>query len=141
MDMDDEMRRLKWLLLAGLILIVSAFFSWRELKYAVLGSTVDARLVRTYETTEGGRRGRSREKIAVEYEFTDKDGTVRKETDTISTSEPRPAGPTVLVQYRSGSPDASRLSGNSQRIWLLVFLGCIAFVGFKIWSIMKESKS
>lgn len=141
MDMDNEMARFKWLLVAGLVFVVSAFFSWRELKYAVVGKQADAKLVRVYETTESGRRGRRVEKLAVEYQFKEAGGATRKESDTIAADADRPAGPTVAVQYLDGSPGRSRLAGNGQRWWLLVFFGSLAFAGFKVFQVVRESKS
>ena len=140
MDMDNEMARLKWLLVAGLIFVVSAFFYWRELKYAVVGKRTDAWLVRVYETTESGRRGRRVEKLVVEYQFKESVGATRKESDTIAIDADRPAGPTVAVQYLNGSPGSSRLAGNTRQWWLFVFFGSLAFAGFKVFQIVRESK-
>lgn len=139
MDMDVEFRRLKWLLIGGLVFVVSAFFSWREIRYAVTGKTADAKLVRAYETIERGRRGRETQKIAVEYQFPDAGGQ-RKETDTLSIDEAVPTGPTVAVEYLSGSAGSSRLAGNGQKFWLFVFFGSLAFAGFKVFQIVREGK-
>lgn len=140
MDMDDEMRRLKWMLAAGVLFLVSAYFSWRELKYVMFGTQTDATLVRVYETTEPGRRGRLREILAVEYQFKESGGTVRKETDTLQIDTDRPTGPTVRVQYLDGSVGRSRLSGNTRRIWLLLLFASLSFLGFKVFQLIRESK-
>ena len=141
MDMDDELKRLKWLLISGVVFLISAFFSWREMTYAISGKEVDASLVRVYETTERGRRGRTIHKLAVEYEFKGSDGVVRKESDTISVDAPRPAGPTVAVQYLDGEAGRSRLAGNTQKFWLMIFFGSLAFIGYKIFKLVREAKT
>ena len=139
MDADDEVRRLKIMLGVGIFFLVCAYFSWRELKYTIVGKETDAKLVRVYETTERGRRGRTYQKQAVEYQFTD-DGTSRTETDTLSRSAPQPSGSTVRVQYLRGAPGSSRLPENAQQFWLLLFFGTLAFLGFKFWQLMREAK-
>lgn len=141
MDADEETARAKWMLIVGLVFLVSAFFAWREMKYAVFGKEVNAQLVRVYETEERGRRGRRVDKLAVEYQFKDAgDGTIRKETDTLSINSPRPTGKTVPVQYMSGTPDRSRIKGHSNQIAVIIFLACTAFFGFKIFQLVRESK-
>jgi hypothetical protein len=140
MDTEHETWRVKVWLGVGLLFLVSAYFSWRELKYLVLGGEADAKVVRVYETTERGRRGRTYEKLAVQYQFSDGGGASRTETDTIAASAPRPSGPTVRVQYLNGSPGKSRLAGNTQRFWLLPFFGTLGFMGFKFWQLAREAK-
>ena len=109
MDADDEVRRFKWMLAIGVLFLVSAFFAWREFKYTLAGKKTNAEIVRVYETRDIGRRGRTREKLAIEYQFTDASGAKRKETDTISINSPRPRGKTVAVQYL-GSPGSSSIT-------------------------------
>jgi hypothetical protein len=140
MDLDGETKRFKLLLFVGILFLVSAFFSWRELKYIAFGKRTDAKLVRVYETTEYARRGRTRQKQAVEYQFTDGGGQARTERDTIAASATPPRGPTVPIQYLDGSPGSSRLPGNSQRIWLIPFCGTLGFMGFKFYRLVQESK-
>jgi hypothetical protein len=139
MDLEHETARLKWLLIGLLVFVVSAFFSWRELKYAAVGKAVDAKLLRVYESTESGRRGRTTQKLAVEYWFAD-GGADRKETDTLSIDATPPAGPAVAVQYLAGTPGSSRLAGNGQRVWVLVFFASLAFVGFKVFQVVREGR-
>lgn len=139
MDTDAETKRFKWLLIAGILFVVSAFFSWSELKYALFGKQVEARLVKVVDTTDPGRRGR--EVMAVHYEFADSDGTTRNETDRLPATWDRPSGQTIPIQYLSGSPDSSRVVGNTRRVWILIFLGSLVFFGFKVFQIYREFKS
>lgn len=140
MDTGNEMQRLKWLLIVGVVFLISGFFSWREMQYAMFGKRADASLVRVYETQERGRRGRVREKLAIEYQFADA-GSSRKETDTVSIDTARPTGETVPVQYLAGSPGKSRLVGHTQQFWVLIFLGSLGFMGYKVFRLVQESKS
>lgn len=141
MDTENDLARLKWLLIVGVLFLISGFFSWREFKYIVFGTTVDASLVQTYQTEERGRRGRVKQMLVVEYRFTDKDGSARKEKDTISASSPAPTGPLVSIQYLSKSPGSSRLTGHTQRIWMFVFFGCLAYLAYKILMLVREAKA
>jgi len=139
MDADDEIAKLKWLLVLGVLFLLSGCFSWREMKYSMFGKSADAALVRVYETTEYARRGRTVEKLAIDYQFEDK-GAIRKETDSVAIDSPRPRGRTVPIEYLSGSPGSSRLKGHSNKVWMFVFLGCLAVMGYKVFRLVQESK-
>ena len=140
MDMDEEMGRLKVLLVDAIVFLISAFFSWRELKYIAFGKQADAKLVRTFESTEYARRGRTRQQRWVEYQFTDASGAVRKESDSIPVSLEPLTGPTVHIQYLNGSPGSSRLPANSRRIALIFFFASLAYMGFKFLKLVREGK-
>ena len=140
MDLDEETARFKVMLVVFVVFLVSMFLSWRELKYMTVGKEASAKLVRVYEYQDVGRRGRTREKIAVEYEFKDAELGVRTESDDIPSTATPPKGPTVRVQYLEGSEGSSRLAGRSQKIWLWVFFGTFAFLAYKFIALMRESK-
>lgn len=140
MDLEHETRQFKWMLAALLIFACSAFFSWREVKYAVLGKEVDARLVRIREWTE--RSGRTTKQVwLIDYSFTDPPGTERRESDTLPITADTPMEKTLKVQYLPGSPGLSRLPQNSRQFWILIFLGSLAFVAFKFFQLVRESKT
>jgi hypothetical protein len=142
MDVEDETARFKVMMVVGIVFLISAFLSWRELKYTMIGKQADAKLVRVYTFQDVGRRGRVREKIAVEYEFKDaKTGGVRSESDTLPITAKPPKGPTVKVQYLEGSEGGSRLAGNTQKIWLWICGGTLAFLAYKFFALVRESKA
>ena len=116
MDLDDETARFKLIFFVFCIFVVSIFLAWRELKYMTFGKEASAKLVRVYEYQDVGRRGRTREKTAVEYQFKDADLGVRIESDDLPFNARPPKGPTVTVQYLEGSEGSSRLAGHSQKI-------------------------
>ena len=55
MDQDDEIRKFKMILVAGVAFLFSAYFSWQELKFALWGESAEARVTRTFETAERRR--------------------------------------------------------------------------------------
>jgi hypothetical protein len=140
MDPDEEKRKFKRMLIIGIVFLMSAYFSWRELRYLAFGSTTDAKVIRVSEFIEHQSRGRDEKKLAIEYEFPDKDGAVRREKDHVSPEDAPPPAPTVQVQYISGSK-LSRLPVNSQRWWLVVFFGSLGLAGFYVWRVVREGRA
>ncbi len=49
MDMDSEFSRLKFILIADIVFLVSLFASYSELKYLAYGKEADARLISVKE--------------------------------------------------------------------------------------------
>ena len=140
MDLEEETWKFKLALGVGLLFLVSSFFAWRELKYLVWGTTVDATLNGVTETQTVGRRGRSRSVIEVSYTFADRDGTPRREADLVPTDWPRPAGPTVPVQFIPGSPDVSRLHGHRNVVSLVIFFTCLAILAGFVGKLVLEAR-
>jgi hypothetical protein len=144
MDFDNEMQRLKWLLVAGVLFLLSAVFSYGELKFAVWGKTAPAKVTRTHETHNGGGFGRRglRERtplLAVEYQFTEADGTARSERDDVPIDWPMPENGEISVQYLPGVADSSRLEGHSRMTWVYVFLGSLAWLAYSIYKLWREA--
>src|SRR5687768_4237654 len=132
MDTDEEVGRLKWLLIGGIAFIISGCFSYQEMKYTTGGREVDAVVTGVKDIEERGRRGRVREKRLVEYTFKDNSGAERREKDKVDRDFPAQPGRKVSVEYLS---DRSRLKGNDNMFWVYVFLASLAFVVFKIFMI------
>ena len=59
-DQDSEIARAKWLLIAGLVFIVSLFIVYQELAYLVNGRDAVATVEKTYEASRGRFGGRVR---------------------------------------------------------------------------------
>jgi hypothetical protein len=139
-DEDDELRNLKRLLVAGLVFLVSGWFAFGELRYWAFGETADATITEVKETSQAGRRGRSRPMLAVRYSFPESGGATRSERDDVPPDWTPPGGASlqpgskVKVQYLPGVPDKSRLAGHATTLPLLIFVAClVAIVGFGIW--------
>ena len=140
MDEDEELRKLKWLLIGGLVFLVSGWFAFGEMRYALFGSTVQARIVDVSDTELVGRRGRRTPMRAIRYSFEESDGAQRTERDDVpldwtpAEGETLTAGSTVSVQYLSGKPDKSRLAGHKHSLPLAIFVVCLlGMLGFSVW--------
>ena len=138
MDHREEVAKFKWLLFAGIAFLLSAYFSWHELKYAVWGATAEATIVRTFETTEAGRRGTRRHIRIVEYNFANEDGARRRERDDVSLDWTVPDDK-VTVQYLPGVEGSSRIKGNSNMLAVWIFLGCLAWLGFAGYRLYRQA--
>lgn len=136
MDQDEDLAQLKWILIAGIAFLFSAFFAFQELKYFVWGTTAEATVTNTFETRE-----RRRNLLAVEYTFTDKEGQHHSERDDVPSDWPTP-GPKVTIQYMPGVEDSSRLEGHSRTgaVWVFfVCCGLLVFAGFKLYQIASDA--
>lgn len=136
MDHDEEFQKFKWILFAGVAFVVSAFVSWKELRFAVWSATAEATVTGTFEV-RGGRR--SSPKTAVEYTFTDEVGTQRSERDDIPISWPAPLD-VVIVQYFPGVEDSSRIKGNSNPVAVVFFVCCSGWLGFSLFKLYREAQ-
>ena len=138
MDEEEELAKLKWILFAGIAFLLSGYFSFQELKFAVWGTTAQAEVTNTFET-RNSRRGGSL--LAVEYTFTDKEGKHYSERDDVPSSWPSP-GPKVTIQYLPGVEDCSRLEGHSSKVAVWVFFGCcawLAYSGYQLYQLASEA--
>lgn len=144
---DRETRRLRALVLTFVLFVISAFFSYHEVRYAVFGKTTDAQLIKVKETTVSSRHG-SRAALDVHYRFTDRDGTVRNEEDrmNISWQEPETTAEdgtrVVQIEYIPGSSESSRLHGREFK-WImpaifLALLGYLAYQAIRFWRTYQE---
>ena len=138
MDHDEELGKLKWLLVAVFAFLFSAYFSYQELKFAVAGVTADATVTNTFEV-RGGRR--SSPKLAVEYTFTDEDGAHHSERDDVSIGSSISENDTISVQYLPGAEDSSRIEGNSNSFAVAIFLGCLIWLGFSFFKLYREAQN
>ena len=146
--MDHEVVRFRMLVITVGVFIVSMFVSCSELKYQVYGKSTDAKLVKVSPILETGRRGRGRDALALDYQFTDTDGQVRNEEVTVSKDwQPPEVGEsglrTIQVQYIPGSPGDSRLTGKENWVTVLVFLGITGFLVFQVirfWRTYQENE-
>ena len=105
--------------------LVSTLFVWNELRYAVLGKSAEASVLRTYHVT--GRHGTY---YFVEYEYRGADGRPVTDNDGISPDWPAPSSGKVNVTYVSGESSSSRLAGHRHYVPILFFIACLAALGF-----------
>ncbi|MGE5610785.1 MAG: hypothetical protein ACM359_16160 [Bacillota bacterium] len=138
MDIDEETKRFKQMLVTALIFLVSTYFAYRELKYCIWGQTIDARVVRTYQITEY-RRYSSKPLLVVEYSFKDS-GTTRTEDDRVPIDWELPGNGTAKVQYLPGHPYASRLSGHRNLVFVWIFFASLLVAAFFIISLLRQAR-
>jgi hypothetical protein len=113
MDTNRGTLRVKGLLFPGALFLVACFLCYGEVVYLLWGKEVRADVTSSYEATVRSRRGRVRPvERTVEYAFTEPDGTLRKDSDTIDINRILPADGTVRVQYTPGAGGRSRLAGH-----------------------------
>lgn len=133
----SETMQIRIILAIGILFLFSMVSSCSELGYALSGKSVDAQLMGIEEVRVRNRRS-STTKLQVKYRFEDPKGSMRSETDTVSTSfEPdiktnEEGFRTVAVEYRPGRPLKSRLKGNDEMFWVYIFLGSLAAAGGSI---------
>lgn len=114
MDNDSEIRRAKWLAIAGFIFLASGCYSYQELIYLVRGRTTQATILRVYEVTKHGRFGQETgTHQVVEYQFVDSDGKSRRDSDEISSNWDIPPIGTIAVIYTPGPKGLSRLADHT----------------------------
>ncbi len=116
--MGDEMQKVKWILAAGFVFLVSAFFSFNELRYLIWGKTVETRVQEKRIVENTSRRGGKVEQLRVAYQFEDA-GNRRSEYDMLPTDWPVPDEGNIAVQYIPGDPGSSRLAGHWSRMWVV----------------------
>ncbi len=123
--------------LLGLVAI-TGFFAYEEISYAINGKVEVARITRvdrgsgrTGSAGAGRRHSRSRNYLAVTYQFRDTNGTDREET--VRVTNPLYASPKVgnliKVEYLPGRKGWSRLYGLNHRGWVMIAAAGTALVG------------
>jgi hypothetical protein len=141
MDTEHETGRLKWMLFFVFILLVSGFFTIRELNYSMKAEMVDGRVERTESYRTVGRR--SRERTRVYYNFTDKQGVAHSDSDDdLSAGWEPPASGIVKIQYVPGDEEMSRLAENTNYFMVVLFigsLGAVGYYGYKFWREVREA--
>ncbi len=135
MDQDEELAKFKWILIVGIALIMTGCYSLNELRYAVWGKSVEAKLTGAKEVTKQGRRGRTSTVLRVEYQFSEAGGASRSENDEVSTDWTLPSNGSVPVQYIPSVEHASRLQGHSNMLAVYLFLACIVGAVYAIYKV------
>ena len=113
---------------------------YAELAYLLSGHETTANVTKAYETTIRGRFGIGRgTKIVVDYTFAEPDGTRR--TDSCNMSSDWIPTQQVTVRYTPGANGRSRIAGEVNWIWIIIFAASIAsigFFGFRLWREFQE---
>lgn len=140
-DEDAEQRKAGMLIVAIIAFVISAWYSFNELTYALKGTTVTATVMRTYEFTVPTRYGQSAPRLGVEYAFTDADGDLRQDKDWVPLPSQLRGEPGVEVQYLPGPDGDSRLAANRSIIGPTFFVGCVAFLIVSLVQLIREANA
>ena len=140
MDPDKELSRAKWLLGALALFLISGFFAFGELRYAVWGQTVSANITQTRRFEEPGRRGNHREMISVEYSFPSGSTGTLNERDALPADWPI-TGNTIIVEHIPGTVDSSRVMGHRSLGSVYVFLVSLVIVVCFLFVLYREAKA
>lgn len=135
--MDEEVAKFKWLLGAGMVFLISGYFSLNELRYALFSRTVEARVTNARATQSVGRRKEPR--LAIEYNFTEAGGATRSERDTVPVDWPLSPDGAIQIQYIPGVANASRLSGRGSWNAVAIFLASLVAIGVLFYKLHLEA--
>jgi hypothetical protein len=128
------------MVIVPLLLLVSAYLAWWELRFFVQGRTTDATVDGVQKMLMSRHRWLGGSYLEVHYTFTDEPtGLPRSEYDELPLSWPRPAG-TVLVQYISGVPGGSRLQGHRHPIFTLFFVVSVGAAVVGAGLLLREAR-
>lgn len=113
----------------------SMVMSCQELRYMTWGQTADAVIVDNhYEKTT--RKGQVYEKHVLGYTFMDKDKFRREYTD-VALNWHAGGSATVKVQYIPGRELQSRLYGERNTVWIVIFFGSLVAAGIGVFWMMR----
>lgn len=138
MEIDFGIRRN---LLQLLIVVFGCFFlccgcsSYPDMVYLIRGRTTQAVILRVDEVTKDyfGRK-------IVEYEFTDSEGNVRSDSDTVSSDWKYPPTGTLSVVYTPGEDGKSRLSGHIAWFPVTIFVLLLIILGVLVFRFLMEAR-
>ncbi|MBA4029493.1 MAG: hypothetical protein C0478_01030 [Planctomyces sp.] len=134
MDTDQEMQRLKGGLIILGVVLISGWFSFTELRYAVWGRQAEAVITNAEIGIERGRRGRETAVLNVTYSYQDQAGTQRNESESLPVDTHLSTGEKAMVSYLPGVERSTRLSGRPNYFAVIMFLVSIAtMIGFIVW--------
>ena len=140
MDEEVELRRLQFVLIAFVAVVITGYISWGELRYKILGRSAEATVTQSREEQRRSRHGRRYRILVVEYTFSEADGTRRNDRDEVSPGTPV-SRPTTRGQYLPGVAHSSRLTGQENVFAVLIFVGSLAWMGYSIFRIAREANA
>lgn len=127
---DDSARLAVWIVLF-LIFIVSAWFSWREVKYAVWGRTAQAEVFRIRKYQDNRDRHPRDTPIAdVRYRWTDRNDGDRNDAMLVPLDSAPIVGEMIAIDYLPGEK-TSRLTGD-RNLWAIGFV-LLTSAALSVW--------
>jgi len=132
MDIEDETREAKRLILFGIWFIISTFICYGELIYLIRGQVASGTVTNTYPT---------KKVLRVEYTFQDVNGTARKDTDSVDKDSDLAPGSNIDVQFTPGADGKSRISGHVNWFGIVFFALSVICLGAELFSLYREANS
>lgn len=137
MDREDELGKAKWVLIVGVLFLISCFMCYDELAYQISGREATATVTKSYASQS--RRGTNQ---TVEYAWSEPEGLQRKAMYSTSPDSAPAVGTKLPIRYTAGDTGRSRLVGSVPWVWIAVFvgsLGAVGVFGFLMWREANES--
>jgi hypothetical protein len=141
MDQDAEMAKLKWWGIGIVAFVISGWWTFSELNYAVRGLVADGDIRSIQQGTQSGRRGRTREVWKVEYDFPDKTGARISARETLPIDWSPAADRKVQVQYIPGSDGSARIYGRGNTFAVIVFIVICVVMSFFAIRLFLEARA
>ena len=132
-----EAQKVKILLIALGVFVMSWFMSCRELRFDVWGKTIDARITVT-EKFPAFSADNEPHQIRVNYTFKEPDGTVRRDAALFAPGDAIPVDK-IKVQYLAGKDSPTRLAGKHEWMWVSIFGVMTAIMAGFIIKLVREA--
>lgn len=137
-DMDDEVRRFKWMLIVLIVFLITGWHSWDEMVFAFRGHQATGQIIGISRKETVGSRGRTWHWQAVSYTFNDEAGSFWSGEALMPLDWQAPADGSVGVRYLADG--RARIEGQENLIALMVFLGLAAWLGWLAFGLWKEAR-
>jgi hypothetical protein len=134
MDQANELARAKWLMLGGVLFLISGCISYGEIAYFLNGHDAEGDVTKVYES----RSRRGGVSLTVEYTFREPNGTNRKGMASVPTDWPVPLNNKVAVRYTAGEDGSSRLGGRVHWVGLIMFAVSLGLILVFVIRLLRE---
>jgi hypothetical protein len=137
--MGEELGKLKLLMAALMVWLVSGFFVYEELIYLVLGKDATATVTNVQPMTRRSRSG-DHHYLKVDFSFTEANGTQRIGEDNMSTDWVPPSSNTLTVRYTPGISGRARIAGNVKWFGIALFVAAMCATFFFVLRLALASR-
>jgi flagellar basal body-associated protein FliL len=140
--LSTEAGLLKLLIVAIVVFLISACFSWSELVFLAFSRPAEAEVTKVAQVRDPNwliRRG-NRAVTQVEFTFTESDGTQRKGSDILPRDWDGPRQGPIAIRYIPGKDGSTRLAGHVKWTPLVIVVVTIGVMGVFVFFLWKEAK-
>ena len=141
MDGREELVKARGLMVAGVLFLFSAWFSYAELAYLVFGTNVTATATKVTQVTIRSRFGANRgAELMITATWADADGTRRKDDFTTRVDFPVVEGGPIRLRTTPGEDGRARPAGRVHFVALILFAASLAGIAFFSVKMYRESE-